>query len=104
MRRVSPTGSGGKHFDNSVIPLQEVDLVITLVLLGPALLLGAGFGVAVRRHPGIDPASAHPSEVVAHEIERGRRSPLAARLDPTTATGLLLTLALIVLVIGGVVL
>jgi len=67
-------------------------------------VLGACFGTAVRRHPGIDPASARPADVVAHEIERSSRARLATRLDPRTETGLLLTLALIVLVAGGVVL
>jgi membrane-associated phospholipid phosphatase len=58
----------------------------------------------VRRHPGIDPASARPSEVVAHRIEDTGRTPWTSRLDPKTETGLLLTLALLVLVAGGVVL
>jgi membrane-associated phospholipid phosphatase len=47
------------------------------VLLVPALMIGAAFTVAVRRHPGLDPA---------------------------TRTGPLLALALAVLVVGGVVL
>ena len=73
------------------------------MLLGPALLLGALFATAVRRHPGIDPASARPASAVAHELERHTRWQRAlARLDPSTETGLLLTLGLIVLVAGGV--
>jgi len=83
----------------------EATLLVTLVLLGPALLLGAMFGIVVRRHPGIDPASPRPSNVVAHEVERHTRwQRTLARLDPRTETGLLLTLGLIVLVGGGVVL
>jgi membrane-associated phospholipid phosphatase len=75
------------------------------VLLVPALLLGALFAFAVRRHPGIDPASARGSTVVAHELARHTRWQRAlARLDPSTETGLLLTLGLIILVVGGVVL
>jgi membrane-associated phospholipid phosphatase len=75
------------------------------VLLGPALLLGALFGIAVRRYPGIDPASARGANAVAHELEPRTRWPRAlGRLDPRTETGLLLTLGLIVLVVGGVVL
>jgi membrane-associated phospholipid phosphatase len=74
------------------------------VLLVPALVLGLMFGIAVRRHPGIDPASARPASAVAHSIERTRRARLAARFDPATETGLLLTLALIVLIAGGVIL
>jgi len=75
------------------------------VLLVPALLLGALFGFAVRRHPGIDPASAHSATVVARGLERHtRRQRALARLDTSTETGLLLTLGLIILVLGGVVL
>jgi membrane-associated PAP2 superfamily phosphatase len=61
----------------------EAPLLVTFVLLVPAALLGAGFGILVRRHSGIEPAT---------------------RTATTTPTGLLLTLALIVVVVGGVVL
>jgi membrane-associated phospholipid phosphatase len=75
------------------------------VLLGPALLLGVLFGIAVRRHPGLDPASARPAGAVAHELERHSRWQRTFRhLDPRTETGLLLTLGLVVLIAGGVVL
>lgn len=81
-------------------------MIVTLVLLGPALVLGALFAIAVRRHPGVDPASPRVAGAVAHEVEReerrGRRWP--TRIDPKTETGLLLLLALVVLVVGGVVL
>jgi undecaprenyl-diphosphatase len=58
----------------------------------------------VRRHPGIDPASAHAADVVAHRIENSGRTPGSSRFGAKTETGLLLTLALVVLVIGGAVL
>jgi membrane-associated phospholipid phosphatase len=77
------------------------------VLLGPALLLGSFFAVAVRRHPGIDPASARVSSALAHELEREEargRFRWLSRIDPRTETGLLLALALAVLVVGGVIL
>jgi undecaprenyl-diphosphatase len=76
------------------------------VLLGPALLLGGLFGLAVRRHPGVDPASSRASSRVAHELDRGQRQRFRwpSRIDPRTETGLLLALALVVLVVGGVVL
>src|SRR6185503_4079643 len=65
------------------------------------------FAFTVRRHPGIDPASAHAASKVAHELEReeerGRIS-WPARMNPKTETGLLLVLALAVLVVGGVIL
>ena len=74
------------------------------MLLVPAALLGLALGILVRRHPGIDPASARPAGAVAHSIERSPRARFASRFDPATATGLLLTLALVVLVVGGIVL
>jgi undecaprenyl-diphosphatase len=58
----------------------------------------------VRRHPGIDPASPRPAGAVAHRIERTGRTARSTRFDPKTETGLLLTVALVVLVVGGVVL
>ena len=82
-------------------------MLVTLVLLGPALVLGALFAIAVRRHPGVDPASARASSRVAHELEREEergRIKWPAHMDPKTETGLLLVLALAVLVVGGVIL
>jgi membrane-associated phospholipid phosphatase len=66
--------------------------VVLVVLLMAGLLAGALAALAASRYP------------------RGRRGPeprpgrLAARLDPETATGLALTLALVVLVGGGLLL
>jgi membrane-associated phospholipid phosphatase len=82
----------------------EAPLLVTLVLLVPALVLGIAFGVLVRRHPGIDPASARPASALGHQVEGTARARLATRFDPATATGLLLTLTLVVIVAGGVVL
>lgn len=82
-------------------------MLVTLVLLGPALLLGALFALAVHRHPGIDPASPRAATAVAHELEREEargRFRWPSRIDPSTETGLLLVLALLVLIVGGVVL
>ena len=85
-------------------------MLVTLALLVPALVLGVAFGLLVRRHPGIDPASARPATAVAHQVEGALREHptlrkgFLARFDPATETGLLLVLALAVLVVGGVVL
>ena len=82
-------------------------MLIVLVLLLPALVLGTLFGLAVRRHPGIDPASPRAADAVAHELERTekrRRFTWPSRMDPKTETGLLLVLALAVIVVAGVVL
>jgi membrane-associated phospholipid phosphatase len=62
------------------------------------------FAITVRRHPGIDPASARPADAVARQIEHTGRTRSTSRLDPKTETGLFLTLALLVLVAGGVIL
>jgi membrane-associated phospholipid phosphatase len=70
-------------------------------------VLGTLFGIAVRRHPGIDPASTGPATAVAHELDqKQRRSRFRwpTRLDPKTQTGLLLLLALVVLIVAGAIL
>jgi undecaprenyl-diphosphatase len=88
---------------NNDTTTREPRLLVVLVLFGPALLVGACFAFVVRRHPGVDPASPRPSSALAHRLERrGVRVP--SRIDPRTETGLLLTLSVLVLVIGGVVL
>jgi undecaprenyl-diphosphatase len=77
---------------------------VTLALLGPALIVGVVFALAVRRYPGIDPASPGAASTVARQFEHTRPTPQTNRLDPKTQTGLLLTVALLVLVVGGVIL
>ena len=60
----------------------------------------------MRRHPGIDPASARAAERgrAPDRTRAGRDRLRAPASTPKTETGLLLTLALVVLVVGGVVL
>jgi undecaprenyl-diphosphatase len=88
----------------------EVTLLIVLALLGPALVLGIAFGWLVWRHPAWDPASARASREVASRVERNLEADrgLARRLrrhsDRSTATGLLLGLAQVVLLVCGLVL
>jgi membrane-associated phospholipid phosphatase len=77
---------------------------IFLVLVGAALsggLLAAG---AARRWPAVDPTRVVGA--AAREASRPDVAPsfLHARMDPSTATGLGLTLALVGVVIGGAVL
>ncbi len=82
-------------------------MLVTLVLLGPALVFGTLFALAVRRHPGIDPASPRAATAVAHQREQKEqrsRFTWPSRMDPKTETGLLLVLALVVIVAAGVVL
>jgi membrane-associated phospholipid phosphatase len=79
-----------------------------LLLLLIATLAGLGAALLTRRYPGR--AAAPPVVEVAREAGRhatgaaGQRAARAARLDPEKATGLALTLALLVVFAGGVVL
>jgi undecaprenyl-diphosphatase len=63
--------------------------------------------LALRRWPALDPASARAATRVAHdiesELEQHRRFAafVERRLDPRAATGLALTVALVLVVVGG---
>jgi undecaprenyl-diphosphatase len=78
------------------------------VLLLIAVAAGLGAAWLTRRYPG--GAAAPPVVAAAREVGEhatsatGRRAVRAARLDPERATGLALTLALLVILAGGVVL
>jgi membrane-associated phospholipid phosphatase len=79
--------------------------LVLVVLFGVALTAGLLATLATRRWPAVDPSRAVGA--VAHEAAThpaARRSFLRARMDPSTATGLGLTLALVGIVVGGVVL
>ena len=71
-----------------------------------ALLLSVGAGLVafflIRRWPQADPAR-RASEAIGEELERHRsgRSFLRSRMDPSTATGLVLTVAMAGLVLSG---
>ncbi len=84
--------------------------MLVLLLLGFAAVGGLLAGFIVMRWPSVDPASPrvarHSAEAVADEIvaERGPRQFLAARTNPAVATGLLLTVALGFVLVGGLVL
>ena len=99
MATVSPFTSSGK----------PSHLIVLVVLLAPAVVLGAFVAFLVARRPQLDPASTHASSVAAHRIEHELerdRGPLGwarRHLDPRTATGLALLVALVVVVAGGVV-
>lgn len=79
-----------------------------LLLLAVAVIAGLGAAFLTRRYPG--GAAAQPVVEAAREAGEeasgpaGRRVLRAARLDPEKATGLALTLALLVILIGGIVL
>jgi membrane-associated phospholipid phosphatase len=79
--------------------------LILVVLFGSAIVAGLLATLATRRWPAVDPSRA--AAAAAHGAAThpaARRSFLRARIDPDTATGLGLTLALVGIVVGGVVL
>jgi len=79
--------------------------LVLVVLFSSAIVAGLLATLATRRWPAVDPSRA--PAVAAHEAAThpaARRSFLRARIDPDTATGLGLTLALVGIVVGGVVL
>ena len=72
---------------------------------GVSVLLGSGWYLAVRALPHADPAATASHRVGANLAEQPRvRRFLRARVDPQTATGLALTLALLAVFIAAVVL
>jgi undecaprenyl-diphosphatase len=81
-----------------------------LVLVAVALAFGAVAALLASRYPGAPAAVARPTVDVAQEAGRtlarhGRlRALLGRRLDPQQATGLALTLASVVVFVGGLVL
>ena len=83
-------------------------LFVPLVII-TALASFLAYGV-VRHWPAVDPASPRLARQAAHELTRKldepnrERSFFAARRDATVATGLVLTVALGVMIVGGLVL
>jgi membrane-associated phospholipid phosphatase len=79
-----------------------------LVLILVAVFAGCSAGFAAWRYPRVAAGSPAPAFAAAREVgeqvaTRPRlRRLLAVRLDPETATGLALTLALVVTIVGGV--
>ncbi|HEY3553241.1 MAG TPA: hypothetical protein VGK66_06075, partial [Solirubrobacterales bacterium] len=78
---------------------------LLLLLIAVAAGLGAAF-LARRYPPGAAPAVIEAAQEAAEHAPgaTGRRALRAARLDPEKATGLALTLALGVVLLGGIVL
>jgi undecaprenyl-diphosphatase len=79
-----------------------------LLLILVAVTAGAGAGLAAWRYPRITAGSPAPAFEAAQKLgdaaatHGGLRASLARRLDPKTATGLALTLALLVTIAGGI--
>src|SRR5436190_22569902 len=78
------------------------------VLLALALTVGLAVGLIAWRYPRIAKSTPAPALDTARKVgETVRKHPslralLKARLDPTVATGLALTLALVVVIGGGI--
>ena len=78
---------------------------MTLVLLVLVASVGAAIVAALCWHlSGAVPSTLGTARRAGAAIRRRNGAAVAARLDPATATGLALTVALIVVVVGGVVL
>jgi membrane-associated phospholipid phosphatase len=78
-------------------------LLILFTLVG---VVGVSVGLLVWRYPRVAPGRSTPSLEAAEAIGEtvGTRSRFARRLDPTVATGLALTIALVLVTGGGVLL
>ena len=78
-------------------------MVLVLVLVVSASA-GLGASLAIRRWPHADPALS-ATEALGEDLgsHRGSRRFLRSRMDPSTATGLALTVALAALVVTGVI-
>jgi membrane-associated phospholipid phosphatase len=82
----------------------EVPAVVVLVALILSVAAGIVALLAVRHWPQADPALS-ASDAIGEELGRHRRAQrfLLSRMDPSTATGLVLTVALAGLVVSGAV-
>jgi membrane-associated phospholipid phosphatase len=78
--------------------------VVVGVLVVVSLAAGTIVGFGVRRWPSADPAAAASGSVRRELADARRRGIVRARFDPSTATGLALTVASLCVVVGGVVL
>jgi undecaprenyl-diphosphatase len=83
---------------------ETLAMSVILVDLGVALAAGGLVWLVVGRWPRVDPA-APPGRAVAHEIEQrpGLAHTLARRTNPATATGLALTVSVVIIGIAAVV-
>jgi len=79
-------------------------MLLVTVCLGLALLAGYSVFAVVRRWPQLDPASPRPAAAAAETLRRGTRmrSFLRRRVDPGAATGLALSVAAVLIVVGAI--
>ena len=78
-------------------------MVVVAVVVGVALLGALVAGLTAWRLPNFDPAApAAPTKTIRHEVEvhPGLRGVIRSRLDATTLTGLALTVALTIVLVG----
>jgi undecaprenyl-diphosphatase len=78
--------------------------MVLFLVLGLSASAGLGAALVIRRWPRADPALS-ATEALGEDLGRhpGSRRFLRSRMDPSTATGLALTIALAALVITGVI-
>jgi membrane-associated phospholipid phosphatase len=78
-------------------------VLVILLLLIISAAVGVAAGIAIRAWPQADPARSATAAVEDRVIRwRRLRRFIRSRLDPATATGLALTVALVALVVAGV--
>ena len=76
-------------------------VIVTLVLVGTATMVGFGVWAALRRWPLLDPSAPSGAVTAVREEVRDELGFVARRLDPETATGLGLTVAVVAVLLGG---
>ncbi len=76
-------------------------VLVTLVLVGTATVVGFGVWAALRRWPLLDPSAPGGAVSAVKEEVREELGFVARRLDPQAATGLGLTVGVVVVIVGG---
>ena len=76
-------------------------VLVTLVLVGTGTVVGFGVWAALRRWPLLDPSAPGGAVNAVEEEVREELSFVARRLDPQAATGLGLTVGVVVVLVGG---
>lgn len=76
-------------------------VLVTLVLVGTGTVVGFGVWAALRRWPLLDPSAPGGAVSAVKEEVREDLGLVARRLDPQAATGLGLTVGVVVVMVGG---
>ena len=76
-------------------------VLVALVLVGTATAVGFGVWAALRTWPLLDPSAPNGAVSAVKEEVRDELGFVARRLDPQAATGLGLTVGVVVVIVGG---